>query len=54
MSFPRIASSLSRSWSQYRTYQRAVTELSALGDRSLEDIGIIRSDIEHFARRAAI
>jgi len=38
---------------EQRRYRRTVNELSALGDRELNDIGISRSDIEAMARRTA-
>ena len=53
MSFPRIASSLSKSWNGYRAYHRTVAELSALRDRELADLGILRSDITKIARQSA-
>lgn len=41
---------LLRSW---RRYQQSINELSRLGDRELQDIGISRSDIHTIAWRAA-
>lgn len=36
----------------WRSYRRTVTELSALTNRELNDLGINRSDIPSVARRA--
>ena len=36
-----------------RAYRQAVTELNALSDRELTDIGIARSDIRAIARETA-
>jgi uncharacterized protein YjiS (DUF1127 family) len=36
--------------SRQRARRLAITELSALDDRSLRDIGLCRGDIEHIAR----
>ena len=47
-----ITSSLSQSWSRFRSYRRTVSELSALGDRELADLGIGRGDIARLAREA--
>lgn len=38
---------------QYRSYRRTVTELSDLPDVMLNDIGIARHEIKHFARKSA-
>ncbi len=54
MSFPRFASSLTNSWSRFRNYRRTVSELSALDDRELADLGIGRSDISRLAREAVM
>ncbi len=41
-------------WSQERRdYREALTELRALSDRNLADIGIFRADIQAVARDAA-
>lgn len=37
----------------YRRYQQTYRELSRLGTRELNDLGISRSDIPFVARRAA-
>jgi len=37
----------------WRRYRDAVRELSQLSDRELQDIGIVRTDIESIARMAA-
>lgn len=39
-----------RTW---RSYQQSLSELSQLGDRELQDIGISRSDIHTVAWRSA-
>ena len=41
----RVLNSLLARLADYRRRQRAYAELSALDDRALADIGIIRSDI---------
>lgn len=38
-----------RNW---RAYRRTVTELSALSNRELDDLGISRGDIPYIARRS--
>ena len=38
---------------EWRRYSRSVSELNALGDRELADIGINRSDIQRIAWNAA-
>ena len=38
---------------EWRRYNRSLTELNALGDRELADIGISRSDIQRVAWNAA-
>ena len=35
----------------WRIYRKTVAELSALSDRELDDIGLIRSEIPNYARQ---
>lgn len=44
---------LMRRLEERRTYRRTVAELSRLGDRELNDLGISRYDITRVARSAA-
>ena len=44
---------LMRRLDKRRTYRRTVAELSRLGDRELNDLGISRHDITRVARSAA-
>jgi uncharacterized protein YjiS (DUF1127 family) len=38
--------------SDWRRYNRTVSELSSLSNRELADLGIVRSDIQSIARQA--
>ena len=38
------------SYRKWRNYRRTVTELSALSNRELDDLGINRGDISYIAR----
>ncbi|MDJ0612747.1 MAG: DUF1127 domain-containing protein [Rhizobiaceae bacterium] len=38
------------SFRKWRNYRRTVSELSALSNRELDDLGIIRGDINYIAR----
>lgn len=40
------------SFKKWRNYRRTVTELNALSNRELDDLGINRGDIPHVARHA--
>ncbi|MDK9696062.1 MAG: DUF1127 domain-containing protein [Siculibacillus sp.] len=52
MSIYSFATQVRSSIERYRSYRRAVRELSALDDRQLCDIGLVRSRIEEAARGA--
>ncbi len=45
--------SVVRKYNSWKTYRRAVDELSNLSSRELQDIGISRGDIKFVARRGA-
>jgi len=40
------------SFKNWRSYRRTVSELGALSNRELDDLGITRSDIPFIAKRA--
>ncbi|MFC5385999.1 DUF1127 domain-containing protein [Aquamicrobium segne] len=42
---------LIRSYRNWRSYRRTVNELNRLSNHQLEDVGILRDEIEQFARR---
>ena len=50
MSMPRFAVSFAQSVQRYRAYRNTVSELSALADRDLADLGVSRCDIPRLAR----
>ena len=39
-----------KSYSNWRTYRKTVTELNALSNRELSDLGIYRTDISRVAK----
>lgn len=39
--------------SEQRRYRRTLNELSELSDRELDDIGVVRGELEYVARRSA-
>ena len=45
-----LTANVTRRWSQFRTYHRALNELSMLSDHELADIGIHRANIGDVAR----
>jgi uncharacterized protein YjiS (DUF1127 family) len=40
-------------YSTWKRYSRTVSELSALSNRELDDLGIVRADIKSVAAKAA-
>lgn len=44
---------LRRAWSEHRAFRTTLTELSALSDRELADLGLHRSELRAVARTAA-
>ena len=42
-----------RQYRMHQTYRRTYDELSALGERELDDLGLARGDIPDVAREAA-
>ena len=40
-------------WTQYRAFQRALTELKSYSERELAELGITRADIPRFAYEEA-
>ena len=45
--------SLAQSYTRYLKYRETLHELSHLGDRELDDLGIRRDDFRTIARKAA-
>lgn len=45
--------SLAQTYNRYRSYRETLNELSHLGDRELDDLGIRRADFRTIARKAA-
>ena len=43
---------LAKKFGSWRLYRASVRELQQLSDRDLEDLGILRSDIEEIAKGA--
>lgn len=54
MPLTRFARTIGSSLRRYHLYHRTVAELSALGDRDLADLGIMRCDIREVARRTTV
>lgn len=52
MSLIDLGHSLASSLRRYHLYNRTVSELSALSDRGLADLGISRGEIRDLARRS--
>ena len=48
-----IFTSIAQKLESWRRYRASVRELQQLSDRELNDLGIIRSDIDVIARKAA-
>ena len=44
---------IAQSFRRYRTYQTTLSELNALGDRELQDLGLNRAEFRKIARKAA-
>lgn len=44
--------SVVRKYNNWKTYRRAVDELSSLSSRELQDLGISRGEIKFLARRS--
>lgn len=40
-------------FTEQRRYRRTLNELSALNDRELDDIGVVRGELEFVARRSS-
>lgn len=52
--FADLAAGLTERLAAHRTYRATVNELSALGDRELDDLGVTRAEIPAIARQAAL
>nr|WP_267140380.1 DUF1127 domain-containing protein [Anianabacter salinae] len=48
-----MKSELRARWESYKVYRRTVSELAALSDRELNDLGLHRSSIRGIAYEAA-
>jgi len=51
--FATFRANLADAAAKRKVYNTTVTELSALSDRDLADLGVFRSDIQTIARQAA-
>ncbi|MBV0914068.1 DUF1127 domain-containing protein [Anianabacter salinae] len=51
--FNGMKSELRARWESYKVYRRTVSELAALSDRELNDLGLHRSSIRGIAYEAA-
>lgn len=49
----RVAHRIGHWFTEQRRYHETLSELAALSDRELDDIGLTRGDIEFVARRCA-
>lgn len=48
----RLAGALPAAYRRYAEYRRTVDALTAMSDRELDDLGLVRADIRDVARKA--